>query len=133
MFGYINANLETMAEDDIRDYKAYYCGLCRELKKLAGFKGQMLLNYDMTFLIVLLSGLYELENESYTFTCPVHPLLFRSDPGRMNCHMRGKHRNRHDLDNRLCSYSPELQRNRSQCNHQERLQSVPRCYGCCHR
>ena len=77
MFGYINANLETMEEDDIRDYKAYYCGLCRELKKLAGLKGQMLLNYDMTFLIVLLSGLYELENESYTFTCPVHPLKKR--------------------------------------------------------
>lgn len=73
MFGYINANQELMSEEETRDYKAFYCGLCRELKRIAGVKGQMLLNYDMTFLIILLTGLYELETESYTFNCAVHP------------------------------------------------------------
>ena len=44
-------------------YQAYYCGLCRQLKSNCGTKGQMMLAYDMTFLIVLLTGLYELPNE----------------------------------------------------------------------
>ena len=33
----------------------------------------MLLAYDMTFLIVLLTGLYELPNEKTKFTCALHP------------------------------------------------------------
>ena len=33
----------------------------------------MLLNYDMTFLILLLSGLYELENKEEEFFCSLHP------------------------------------------------------------
>ena len=53
MFGYIQADQNLLSEEDVRDYKAYYCGLCRELKNIAGFRGQMLLNYDVTFLIVL--------------------------------------------------------------------------------
>ena len=36
-------------------------------------KGQMLLSYDMTFVVVLLTGLYELENRETLFTCPMHP------------------------------------------------------------
>lgn len=54
-------------------YQAYYCGLCRQLKSNCGTKGQMLLAYDMTFLIVLLTGLYELPNEKTKFTCALHP------------------------------------------------------------
>jgi hypothetical protein len=33
----------------------------------------MLLNYDMTFLVVLLTGLYELQNKEKAFTCMMHP------------------------------------------------------------
>ena len=33
----------------------------------------MLLSYDMTFVVVLLTGLYELENKEKQFTCPMHP------------------------------------------------------------
>ena len=60
MFGYININRKELTKEDAKAYQAYYCGLCRELKNSCGTKGQMLLNYDMTFLIVLLGGLYEL-------------------------------------------------------------------------
>ena len=63
MFGYININQKIMTEEDKKAYRAYYCGLCRRLKSSCGAKGQMLLNYDMTFLVVLLTGLYELDNE----------------------------------------------------------------------
>ncbi|MCR5640493.1 MAG: DUF5685 family protein [Lachnospiraceae bacterium] len=73
MFGYINANQEVMSAEDRDTYKAFYCGLCRKLKELGGWKAQVLLNYDMTFLIILLSGLYELESKKYSFSCAMHP------------------------------------------------------------
>ncbi|MBO5372700.1 MAG: hypothetical protein J6A75_08275 [Lachnospiraceae bacterium] len=73
MFGYININRKELDEDSKKAYQAYYCGLCQQLKSNSGTKGQMLLNYDMTFLVVLLTGLYELEHEEAAFTCPLHP------------------------------------------------------------
>ena len=50
MFGYININQKIMTEENRKAYQAYYCGLCQRLKSNCGAKGQMLLNYDMTFL-----------------------------------------------------------------------------------
>lgn len=73
MFGYININRGQLSEEDKKAYQAYYCGLCRNLKSNCGMKGQALLTYDMTFLIVLLTGLYELENQKKRFTCAIHP------------------------------------------------------------
>ncbi len=73
MFGYIAANHKSMSEEQRSQYQAYYCGLCRALKQGSGVKGQMLLNYDMTFLVILLTGLYELPNEEMTFVCATHP------------------------------------------------------------
>lgn len=73
VFGYININQKELSEESKKAYQAYYCGLCRKLKTNCGAKGQMLLNYDMTFLIVLLTGLYELENESSEIICALHP------------------------------------------------------------
>lgn len=73
MFGYININQEILTEENRKAYQAYYCGLCRRLKMNCGAKGQMLLNYDMTFLVVLLTGLYELANERAEITCALHP------------------------------------------------------------
>lgn len=73
MFGYINVNREKMSAQDRCMYQSYYCGLCRELKEQFGRKGQLLLNYDMAFLIVLLTGLYELEDQQTEFVCGMHP------------------------------------------------------------
>lgn len=78
MFGYININQKIMTEENKNAYQAYYCGLCRRLKTNCGAKGQMLLNYDMTFLVVLLTGLYELTNESSEITCALHPTKRRT-------------------------------------------------------
>ncbi len=73
MFGYINVNREKMNVQDRSIYQSYYCGLCRTLKEQFGRKGQLLLNYDMAFLIVLLTGLYELEDQQTEFICGMHP------------------------------------------------------------
>ncbi|MCR4956856.1 MAG: DUF5685 family protein [Lachnospiraceae bacterium] len=73
MFGYININRQELSKEQQEQYQSYYCGLCRELKELAGPKGQILLNYDMTFLTILLTGLYEPQVIKERFTCFMHP------------------------------------------------------------
>lgn len=78
MFGYININQKELSEESKKIYQAYYCGLCQKFKTNCGTKGQMLLSYDLTFLIVLLTGLYELENTETEFTCPLHPTKKRT-------------------------------------------------------
>src|SRR5690554_5934674 len=54
-------------------YKGYYCGLCKCLKTKYSNKSRLTLNYDMTFLILLLSSLYEPENKITNERCIVHP------------------------------------------------------------
>lgn len=78
MFGYINVNSQELSEENKRIYQSYYCGLCRSLRQFCGKKGQALLNYDMTFLVVLLTGLYEPKTVSEDFTCAVHPVKRRT-------------------------------------------------------
>jgi hypothetical protein len=78
MFGYINVNGKELSEENKQIYQSYYCGLCRSLKEFCGSKGQALLNYDMTFLVVLLTGLYEPQQETGRFTCMLHPLKKRT-------------------------------------------------------
>lgn len=73
MFGYIHANAKELTQENKITYQAYYCGLCQQLRKNCGKKGQLLLNYDMTFLVILLSGLYELQNSHATHGCVRHP------------------------------------------------------------
>jgi hypothetical protein len=73
MFGYVTIHKPELKIKDYNKYRAYYCGLCRQLKKHHGFKGQFTLSYDMTFLTILLSGLYEPEEVTETFRCPAHP------------------------------------------------------------
>ena len=77
MFGYINVNSQELSEENKQMYRSYYCGLCRSLRDFCGAKGQVLLNYDMTFLVVLLTGLYEPKTESAQFTCMVHSVKKR--------------------------------------------------------
>ena len=67
MFGYIAINKAEMKFKDYDMYHSYYCGLCKCLKECYGIRGQMTLSFDMTFLIVLLTGLYEPQTPvSYT-------------------------------------------------------------------
>ena len=73
MFGYINVNKKELSEENQKIYQAYYCGLCQRLRENCGKRGQILLSYDMTFLELLLTGLYEPEERKKTFTCMVHP------------------------------------------------------------
>ncbi len=74
MFGYIVINKAEMKFKDYDLYHSYYCGLCRVLKENYGIRGQMTLSFDMTFLIILLTGLYEPDTDIKTVRCIAHPL-----------------------------------------------------------
>lgn len=73
MFGYVSAHKPELKMREYYKYKAYYCGLCKVLKSKYGFVGQMTLTYDMTFLVILLSSLYESETKQEEHRCVVHP------------------------------------------------------------
>lgn len=73
MFGYVIINPKTMSADERRRYRSFYCGLCLTLSKRHGVAGRVTLSYDMTFLALVLSALYELEETSLQQRCPVHP------------------------------------------------------------
>lgn len=74
MFGYIVVNKPELKIKDYEIYRSYYCGLCEQLKKEYGFFGRISLNYDMTFLAILLDALYEPENTVRSERCMVHPV-----------------------------------------------------------
>ncbi len=73
MFGYVVVNRPELRIRELEVYRTYYCGLCRDLKKKYGLKGQMTLNYDMTFLALLLDGLYDCEQHHEKCRCLAHP------------------------------------------------------------
>ena len=75
MFGYVNVNRPEMKVRDLELYRGYYCGLCHELHERYGRRGQLLLSYDAAFLAVLLSGLYEPEEDETRRRCVVHPAV----------------------------------------------------------
>ena len=74
MFGYILPNKKELSLTDEKTYKGYYCGLCHSIRERVGVKGQFILAYDMTFLSLLLSGLYEPREKKEEFRCLVHPV-----------------------------------------------------------
>ena len=82
MFGYVVMNKPEIKFKDFDMYRSFYCGLCRELKERYGLSGQITLTYDMTFVILLLSGLYEPPTKKGTTRCIVHPV--RRQPVRKN-------------------------------------------------
>lgn len=82
MFGYITVNKQEMKFKEFDLYQSYYCGFCRKLKEKYGAPGQMTLSYDLTFLIILLTSLYETETRLSGCKCVAHP--FERHPTRIN-------------------------------------------------
>ena len=74
MFGYVTVNKPELKIKDYNRYQGYYCGLCKVLKERHGRLGQVTLTYDMTFLIILLTSLYESKTEFEEGRCLVHPI-----------------------------------------------------------
>lgn len=73
MFGYIICNKNGLSTEEIDRYQSVYCGLCRSLGQRFGQMQRINLNFDMTFLVLFLSSLYEPEETKTEFRCGVHP------------------------------------------------------------
>lgn len=73
MFGYVIVNEKQLSEEEHRRMRAFYCGVCRSLKKRYGISGQITLSFDMAFLAMLLSSLYEPKTTETMARCAVHP------------------------------------------------------------
>lgn len=73
MFGFIQANNFDLSEAEQQRYRAAYCGLCHALGRRHGFTSRLSLTYDLTFLTLLLSSLYEPEETGGEGRCVLHP------------------------------------------------------------
>lgn len=58
MFGYVKVNKMDLTFREYEHYRGYYCGLCKYLKDNHGEISRLSLNYDITFLILVLTSVY---------------------------------------------------------------------------
>ena len=71
MFGYVRPSLGRLTEEEKVRFQAAYCGLCRTMGRRCGAVSRLFLNYDLTFLAVLLSEGSACETACRR--CIVHP------------------------------------------------------------
>lgn len=74
MFGYVRINKMDLTFREFDYYKGYYCGLCKYVKENHGEVSRLSLNYDITFLIVILTALYKLDSDITYERCIANPL-----------------------------------------------------------
>ena len=82
MFGYVIANCSILSDEQRMRFRALYCGLCRTLHELYGNAARTSLSYDMTFMALVLSALYEPDEENGSEKCLFHP--FKAHPYSSN-------------------------------------------------
>lgn len=73
MFGYFVCTRDKLEKEEIGRYQSMYCGLCKTLEKRFGQLSRMSVNYEMTFLTLFLSSMYEPEEQKTEFRCGIHP------------------------------------------------------------
>ena len=78
MFGYIKTDYPNLIVKDTILYRSMYCGLCKSLKKSCGNKARFCLNYDLTFLSVLLHNYLNNDITIEKQRCVIH--WFRKQP-----------------------------------------------------
>ncbi|MFI3210427.1 MAG: DUF5685 family protein [Peptostreptococcaceae bacterium] len=74
MFGYVKINKMELTFREYEHYRGFYCGLCKTLKDNHSEISRLSLNYDMTFLVILLSSIYDPQISVIEEGCIVNPL-----------------------------------------------------------
>ncbi len=72
MFGYVRPAAPRLNEEERDRFHSVYCGLCHTLGRRYGFAARFVLNYDFTFLALLLS--LGLPATCTCRRCPAHPV-----------------------------------------------------------
>ena len=73
MFGYVRINKMDLTFREFDTYKGYYCGLCKYLKLNHGEISRLSLNYDITFLILILTAVYRPKSNIIEEGCITNP------------------------------------------------------------
>ncbi len=73
MFGYVVINESELKIKDYNTYRSYYCGICSSLGRY-GLAGKVTLSYDMVFVAMLLTDLYDQETAPIAKRCLLHPI-----------------------------------------------------------
>jgi len=73
MFGYVKINKMDLTFREYEHYRGYYCGLCKYLKDNHGEISRLSLNYDITFLILILTSVYRPKPTVLEEGCIVNP------------------------------------------------------------
>lgn len=73
MFGYVKINKMDLTFREYEHYRGYYCGLCKYLKDNHGEISRLSLNYDITFLILILTSVYRPKATVLEEGCIVNP------------------------------------------------------------
>ena len=75
MYGYVRPPAGILSEEELERFRRMYCGLCHTLGQRYGTAARFILNYDFTYLAILLSG--GDEGPSTAARCMVSPLKKR--------------------------------------------------------
>ncbi len=70
MFGYVLPHTAELRVREWHAYRAYYCGLCKELQREYGFLPRMLLNYDLVLPALLVFTAPILKKTTFHWTNP---------------------------------------------------------------
>lgn len=71
MYGYVRPVKGELKLSEYERFRGVYCGLCHELARRYGFASRFLVNYDLTFLAMLLAE--DGPAETCPRRCPAHP------------------------------------------------------------
>jgi hypothetical protein len=77
MFGYVQPDKPELKIREYEIYRAYYCGVCKAIQKNHGNLPRLTLNYDTTFLALLLCSVSDVNSSVQLKRCALHPLKKR--------------------------------------------------------
>lgn len=77
MFGFVTANSAELSKEQKTRYGAVYCGICRRIRHQHTNAARLALSYDMAFLALLLTSLYEPGEQHGDRACALHPIRTR--------------------------------------------------------
>ena len=74
MLGVMTVRKDELKFREFDRYRGFYCGLCRAIGRRCGRACRMVLSFEMTFLSMLLTSLYEPETKDEMRRCAFHPI-----------------------------------------------------------
>ena len=74
MFGFVMADRKELSPEEDSRYQQIYCGICRQMRLRHGPLARLGLSFDLAFLALVLSSLYEPEEATGKKACGIHPI-----------------------------------------------------------